>query len=75
MKLKNNILRTFENALHWKSSPPHDRFADRQNRPPDEQDADFAEERAANASLDAEEPEPELVSSSSARPKNAQSRG
>ena len=74
MKLTNNILRTFENALRWKSSPPHDRYADRQNSPPDERDADFAEERAANESSDADQPERELVSSSGARPKNARSK-
>ncbi len=74
MKLKNNILRTFENALHWRSSPPQDHYADRQNSPPDEQDADFAEERAANESGDAGQPQHELVSSSGARSKNAQSK-
>ena len=73
MKLKNKILRTFENALHWKSSPPQDHYADRQNSPPDEQDADFAEERAANESTDAEA-EHQLVGSSGARPKSAQSK-
>jgi hypothetical protein len=73
MKLTNKILRTFENVLHWKSSPPQDHYADRQNRPPDERDAEFDEERAANKSADAEA-EHELVGSSGARPKNAQSK-
>ena len=74
MKLTNNILRTFENALHWKSSSLHDRYADRQNSPPDERDADFAEERAASESLDAGQLEHELVSSSGTRAKNRKAR-
>lgn len=74
MKLTNNILRTFENALHWKSSSPHDHYADRQNSPPDEQDADSAEERAASESLDAGQPEHQLVSSSAGRAKSARSK-
>jgi hypothetical protein len=74
MKLTNNILRTFENTLHWKTWPAHDRYADRQNRPPDERDADSAEEGAANESVDAQQPERELVSSSGARSKSAQSK-
>lgn len=72
MKLTNNILRTFENALHWKSSSAHDRNADRQNSPPDEHDADSAEERAASESAAAGELEHELVSSSGTRAKNEQ---
>lgn len=67
MKLTNNILRTFENVLHWKSSPAHDRYVDRQNSPPDEQDAEYAEERAANGSRDADQPEHELATSTAAR--------
>lgn len=74
MKLTNNILRTVENALHWKSSPAEDRYADRQNSPPDERDADSDEERAADESLNADQPEHELVSSSGPRPKSAQSK-
>ena len=75
MRFTDKFVRTVENALHWKSSPSHDRYAERQNSPPDERDADTAEEGAANGSLDADQAEHELVSSSGTRAKSAQSKG
>jgi hypothetical protein len=78
MRFTDKFVRTVENALHWKSSPSDDRHADRQNTPPDERDAEFAEERAANEFMDgdydADALEHELVSSSGARPKSGQNK-
>ena len=72
MRFKDKFVRTVERTLRWKSSPAHERYADRQNSPPDEQDADSAEEREANESGQLEA---ELVSGSGARAKSAQSKG
>lgn len=78
MRFKDKFVRTIEKARHWKSSPPHDRYIYRQNSPPDERDAEFAEECAANEALhggrEQDGVEHELVSSSGARPKNTQSK-
>jgi len=71
MRFKDKFVRTVENALHWKSSPPHDRYVDRQNSPPDERDAEFAEAREANEAADGVEHV--LVSSSGAGLKKTQS--
>jgi hypothetical protein len=68
MRFKDKFVRTVENALHWKSSPPHDSYVDRQNSPPDERDAEFAE---ANEAADGVEHV--LVSSSGASLKKTQS--
>ena len=69
--MTNKFLRTVENALHWKSSPPHDSYVDRQNSPPDERDAEFAEACEANEAADGVEHV--LVSSTGASLKKTQS--
>lgn len=74
MRFTDKFVRTVEKALHWNSSPPLDRHIYRQNSPPDERDAEFAEECAANEARDMDVAEHELVSSSGARPKNTQSK-
>ncbi len=73
MRFKDKFVRTVEKALHW-NSYPHDRHIYRQNSPPDERDAEFAEECAANEARDAEVMEHELVSSSGSRHTNTQSK-
>ena len=78
MRFTDKFVRTIEHALRWKSSSPDDRHADRQNSPPDEQNAECAEERAANEAMDggydADALEHELVSSSGTRPKSGQNK-
>ncbi len=69
--MTNKFLRTVENALHWKSPPPHDSYVDRQNSPPDERDVEFAEEREANEATDGVEHV--LVGSTGASLKKTQS--
>ncbi len=73
MRFKDKFIRTFEVALHWKGSPqPQERRADRQNRPPDEREAELAESRAENESVDGLEHE--LVGSAGSRQSDARNK-